>query len=708
MNFIYANISLPITNPTWIFFLVLCIILLAPLLLSKLRIPNLIGMIMAGILIGEHGFDILARDSSFELFGQVGLYYIMFLAGLEMNMEDFKSIRGKAVVFGLLAFVIPLTLGFFSNILILGYGVVTSVLLASMYASHTLVAYPIVARYGISRHRSVSIAVGATAVTDSLTLLVLAIVGGMYDTGGHVAWYWLILKVTIVGLFIIYIFPLIGKFFLRKYEDGVVQFIFVLAMVFLGAGLMEIAGMEGILGAFFVGLVLNRQIPHVSPLMNRLEFVGNALFIPYFLIGVGMLIDVRVFFGQVESMKVALVMTVMALSTKWIAAWATQKIYGMKSVERELMFGLSNAQAAATLAAVLVGYNIILPDGTRLLGEDVLNGTIVLILITCVISSFTTDWAARKMVLSGVQADDIPKRTDEKIMIPINSPQSVEHLVQLALLVHNPKLNSGLIGLNVMYDDCSEMERAQSKRLLQRAKDMASLSNVKMQIQSRLATNISNGIIHALREDEASEIIAGLHIQNSPDDSFFGPVLLNLINGMNRQIMMLHAVRPINNTRCIHVAIPANAEFEAGFERWVERLARMGERVGCRICFHGHIRTLDRIREMLTAEHPNVRAEFLETDGGNELKRLSSEIRPDHLLVIIMARHGSVSFRPSLEHIPHQIKRYYTDTNFIVLFPDGYDRTTPELTIAQPHEPHESYERRKEWFDVWHKNDEDE
>ena len=359
--------------------------------------------------------------------------------------------------------------------LILGYGIVTSVLLASMYASHTLVAYPIVARYGISRHRSVSIAVGATAITDSLTLLVLAIVGGMYDTDGHDTWHWLILKVTVVGLFIIYVFPLIGRFFLRKFEDGVVQFIFVLSMVFLGAGLMQLAGMEGILGAFFVGLVLNRQIPHVSPLMNRLEFVGNALFIPYFLIGVGMLIDVRVFFGHTESMKVALVMTFMALSTKWLAAWATQKIYGMKAVERELMFGLSNAQAAATLAAVLVGYNIILPDGTRLLGEDVLNGTIVLILITCVTSSFTTDWAARKMVLSGVPTDDIHKQTDERIMISMNSPQSVEYLMQLALLVHNPKPNRGLIGLNVMYDDCTDRQRAQSKQLLQRAKDMASL-----------------------------------------------------------------------------------------------------------------------------------------------------------------------------------------------------------------------------------------
>jgi len=354
---------LPITNPTWIFFLVLCIILFAPVLLNKLKIPHLIGMILAGILIGEHGFDILARDSSFELFGQVGLYYIMFLAGLEMNMEDFPAIRGKAIVFGILAFIIPIVLGFFSNILILKYGIVSSILLASMYASHTLISYPIVTRYGVSRHRCVSIAVGATAITDSLTLLVLAIVGSMYRTDNVGSWSWLelILKVSLMGLFIIYSFPRIGRWFLRKYEDGIVQFIFILAMVFLAAGLMELVGMEGILGAFFAGLVLNRLIPPVSPLRNYLEFVGNALFIPYFLIGVGMLIDVRVFFGHIESMKVAAVMTLMALSTKWIAAWTTQKIYGMKRIERQLMFGLSNAQAAATLAAVLVGYNIVLP-----------------------------------------------------------------------------------------------------------------------------------------------------------------------------------------------------------------------------------------------------------------------------------------------------------------------------------------------------------
>ena len=337
------DIHFPIADPTWIFFLVLVIILFAPIVLERLRIPHIIGMILAGLVVGEHGFNILARDSSFELFGKVGLYYIMFLAGLEMNMEDFKSIRGKATVLGLLAFIFPLGIGIWTNQYLLGYGLMTSILLASMYASHTLIAYPIVIRYGINRQRAVSIAVGGTAVTDTLTLLVLAVIGGMYNESGDSDWFivWLVLKVLVLTLIIMYSFPRIGRWFFRRYTDSVVQYIFVLAMVFLGAGLMEFIGMEGILGAFLAGLVLNRLIPHVSPLMSHLEFVGNALFIPYFLIGVGMMINVKVLFGHLDSLKVAGVMIVVALLGKWIASWCTQKIYRMRALERELMFGLS-------------------------------------------------------------------------------------------------------------------------------------------------------------------------------------------------------------------------------------------------------------------------------------------------------------------------------------------------------------------------------
>ena len=347
---------LPITDPTWIFFLVLCIILFAPVLLGKLRIPHIIGMILAGVLVGPHGFHVLDKDSSFDLFGKVGLYYIMFLASLEMDMQDMKRIRNKALVLGLTAFIFPLALGIVANTWMLGYNLITSILLASMYASHTLIAYPIVIRYGISRQRSVSIAVGGTIVTDTLTLLVLAVISGMFkESTGDWFWSLMFLKVMLVGGFMIFAFPRIGRWFFRRYNDGVVQYIFVLAMVFLGAGLMEVAGMEGILGAFLAGIVLNRLIPRSSPLMNHLEFVGNALFIPYFLISVGMIIDVRVILGEGDALKVATVMIVIALLGKWIASFVTQKIYKMSGLERDLMFGLSNAQAAATHIGGCIG-----------------------------------------------------------------------------------------------------------------------------------------------------------------------------------------------------------------------------------------------------------------------------------------------------------------------------------------------------------------
>ena len=431
---------LPITDPTWIFFIVLCIILFAPVLLGRLKIPHIIGMIIAGVLIGPHGLHILDKDSSFELFGKVGLYYIMFLASLEMDMQDMKRIGNKAFVLGILAFLFPLGLGIISNIWILEYNLITSVLLASMYASHTLIAYPIVIRYGISRHRSVSIAVGGTIVTDTLTLLVLAVIAGMFkeSTGD---WFWplMFIKVLVVGGFMIYAFPRIGRWFFKKYNDGVVQYIFVLAMVFLGAGLMELAGMEGILGAFLAGIVLNRLIPRSSPLMNHLEFVGNALFIPYFLISVGMIIDVQILFGEGDALRVATVMIVIALLGKWIASFVTQKIYKMSGVERDLMFGLSNAQAAATLAAVLVGYNIIMPDGSRLLGEDVLNGTVILILVTCIVSSFITEHAARKITLQTEKTIEDQPLEDEKVLIALAYPETVNPIVNLALMMRQER-----------------------------------------------------------------------------------------------------------------------------------------------------------------------------------------------------------------------------------------------------------------------------
>ena len=686
LDFVNFDFHLPVTDPTWIFFLVLVVILFAPIVLERLRIPHIIGMILAGVVIGEHGFNILARDSSFELFGKVGLYYIMFLAGLEMNMEDFKSIRVKATVLGLLAFIFPLGIGIWTNLHLLGYSLATSVLLASMYASHTLIAYPIVIRYGINRQRAVSIAVGGTAVTDTLTLLVLAVVGGMYKgETSEMFWIWLVLKVVVLSVVIMYAFPRIGRWFFRRYSDNVVQYIFVMAMVFLGAGLMEFVGMEGILGAFLAGLVLNRLIPHVSPLMSHLEFVGNALFIPYFLIGVGMLIDVNVLFGHIDSVKVAVVMIIVALLGKWIASWLTQKIYKMRALERELMFGLSNAQAAATLAAVLVGYNIILPNGERLLNEDVLNGTILLILVTCVVSSFITEHAAKRIAMDDAEVSDEKAQEKEKFLIPVANPETLESLMSLAMVVRDEKQPDNLVALNVINDNNGSVKQEmRGKRSLERAAQIAASTSVRLKTVSRFDLNITTGILHTAKEYEATNIIIGLHCKMSIVDSFFGNLTENLLKNTYLQVMVARFLIPVNTLRRIIVAVPPKAEFEHGFMKWITHMCRMSSRLGCRVHFYAHPQTLGYIRGYIQKKHKDTRVAYSELEDWDDLLLLTGQVNYDHLLVIISARRGSISYDSAFERLPMQISKYFNNNSIMLLYPEQKGDPNESLSFSDP------------------------
>ena len=707
MDWLNFSLTLPVTDPTWIFLLVLLIILFAPILLNKLRIPHIIGMILAGLVIGEHGFNILVRDSSFELFGKVGLYYIMFLAGLEMNMGDFKKNRGKAVMLGLLAFVIPIGIGLVTNMMLLKYSLVTSILLASMYASHTLVAYPIVIRYGVSRHRSVSIAVGGTAVTDTLTLLVLAVVGGLFKgESGGLFWLWLVVKVIFLGALIMYSFPRIGRWFFRRYDDNVMQFIYVLAMVFLGAGLMEFVGMEGILGAFLAGLVLNRLIPHVSPLMNHLEFVGNALFIPYFLIGVGMLIDIHVIFGQGDALKVAAVMIVVALVGKWIASWLTQKIYKMAPIERELMFGLSNAQAAATLAAVLVGYNIILPNGERLLNEDVLNGTVLLILVTCVVSSFITERAARKIAMCEAHLEEERTVEAERILIPVANPDTIEYLMNLSLLIRDTKQKDNLLALNVINDNnTSEGLELRGKRYLEKAAMITASADVPLRQITRYDLNIASGIIHTAKEYEVTDVIIGLHRKVNIVDSFFGMLAENLLKGLHREVMIAKFLIPINTIRRIIIAVPPKAEYEAGFQKWVEHFCRMGGTLGCRVHFFANEETTVQLQALVKKKYGQTLTDFSRLDDWGDLLILTGQVNYDHLLVVISARRGSISYDSSFEKLPAQLSKYFSNNSLIVLYPDQLGEPQDAVSFSNPRNEAQHYEKVGKWVYKWFKED---
>ncbi|MDR0962074.1 MAG: cation:proton antiporter [Mediterranea sp.] len=708
MDWFHLPIELPITDPTWIFLLVLLIILFAPILLNKLRIPHIIGMILAGVLIGEHGLNLLSRDSSFELFGKVGLYYIMFLAGLEMDMGDFKKNRVKVGVLGVLTFIIPMGLGLLTNMMTLGYGFLTALLLASMYASHTLVSYPIVIRYGLTRQRSVSIAVGSTAVTDTLTLLVLAMVSGMFK--GDVSdmfLLWMVIKVLVLGGLIIFFFPRIGRWFFRRYDDNVMQFIFVLAMVFLGAGLMELIGMEGILGAFLAGLVLNRLIPHVSPLMNHLEFVGNALFIPYFLIGVGMLIDMDVIFGPGDALKVAGVMIAVSLLSKWLAVWVLQKAYRMKALERKLMYGLSSARAAATLAAVLVGNSIVLPDGSRLLNEDVLNGTILLILVTCIVSSLVTEQASRKMAMLGIQieTDKKPSRK-ERILIPVANPDNIEDLMSLALLIRDPKQPDNLLALSVLNDiDASANTLLQGKRHLRTAAKIVASAGVTLKEISRFDINIPSGIIHTAKENDVTNVIIGLHRKNNMVDSFFGLLAENLLRGLRREVMIANFIIPINTIRRIVVAVPAKAEYEAGFGTWVEHCCRIGSTLGCRVQFFANAETTAILQRLISKRYPQTLVDYSLLENWDDLLLLTGQVNFDHLLVLVTARHGSISYDASFEKLPSQIVRFFSNNSLIVVYPDQLGDPEEIHTFSGPVLVNKSvrYEKVGRWFYRWFK-----
>ncbi|MDP3452428.1 MAG: cation:proton antiporter, partial [Bacteroidales bacterium] len=476
-----VNFDLPLVNPVLIFALILFIILFAPIILNKLRIPHLIGLIIAGAVIGPNGFNLMERDSSILLFGTVGLLYIMFLAGIEIDLTEFRKNSKKSLIFGMLTFSIPMILGTLSGIYLLEFSIPTSILLASMFASHTLLAYPIVSKYGIVKTRAVNITVGGTLITDTLALLVLAAIVGM-STGvvDNSFWMRLTISVLIFGAVVVLIFPIIARWFFKRYTDSTLQYIFVLGMVFLAGFLAEAAGIEAIIGAFLAGIALNRLIPLTSPLMNRIEFVGNALFIPFFLIGVGMLVDFSVFFTDFETIKVALIMSFVATLSKYLAAWITQKSFKFSNAERKVIFGLSNAQAAATLAAVLVGYKIIIGEGPngeqiRLLNESVLNGTILMILVTCTISSFVTQSGAQVLALEEEsRPEEESKGIKERILIPINSLETTEDLVNLGLTIKSKSNRKWLYALNIIDDNAaSDLADKHSRKILERASVVA-------------------------------------------------------------------------------------------------------------------------------------------------------------------------------------------------------------------------------------------
>jgi hypothetical protein len=549
------------------------------------------------------------------------------------------------------------------------------------------------------------LSVGSSMLSLFMALMMLAALSASYGTEtGILFWLWFMVKFAFFCAVSFWAIPRLARYFLRRYSDAVMQFIFVLAVMFLSAALSVAIGLEGIFGAFLSGLILNRYIPKVSPLMNRIEFIGNAVFIPYFLIGVGMLINVRILFSSAHILWIVILIVFIGTFGKALAAYISSLLFRLPKADGHMMFGLTSAHAAGAIAMVMVGMRLEVAPGEYLVSDDMLNGVVMMILFTCVISTLMTEHASQQIIIQEKShlTAETPKDDDEKILLCVKYPEIAPHLLYLAMLMRNQRLGRDLVALNVVYDDeNSNAAREQGIRLLEKIQQLASASEVKVQTQVRLATNIANGIKHAFREFACSEIVMGMHVHTDINPRFWGEFIQSLYNGLNRQIMLTRFVQPMSTLRRIQVAVPSRAEFEPGFHRWLERLSRLAGELDCRIQFHGRSESLVLIAQYVNNRHSNVRAEYTPMEHWNELPKLAAGIAEDHLFVVVTARKGTISYKNALERLPDELQKHFSGKNLMIIFPDQFGNTKDErmsFTEAQHHEEKSIYDTILRWI----------
>lgn len=665
--------DLPLKNPVLVFSLILFIILLSPILLRKLNIPGIIGLIISGVVIGPFGLNILEKNAAIELFSTIGLLYIMFIAGLELDMNQFKSNKNKSLLFGFFTFFFPLSIGFPVCYYFLKLDFNASLLTASMFATHTLVAYPIVSKLGISKNEAVAITVGGTILTDTAVLIILAVIVG--NSQGNISadfWIRLIISLSIFSAIMFLIIPRIAKWFFQKLEsEKHSHYIFVLSIVFLAAFLAEVAGVEPIIGAFVAGLALNKLIPHSSALMNRIEFIGNSLFIPFFLISVGMLVDIRVILSGPTALIVAGTLSLVALFGKWFAAFFSQLVFKYSSAQRQLIFGLSSAHAAATLAVILVGYK------AEILDENILNGTIVLILITCIVATFATEKAAKKVI---IESDDDQTEllktnyyNNEHILLPIANVDSIEKLVEFSIFIKNKKSPNPVSILSVVSNnDEAEVNIIKARNKLEEFVKQGSASETRVSVITTIDHNPASGIARISREIMANIIVLGWPKSAGFIDKIIGEKVDTILNNTDKTTFICHLEKPLVLHKRIIIAAPPLTEFENGFEHWLTKMAKLAQELSIPIVLYCVDETKISVQKVFKKSKLSAAITFIHFDDWDDFLILSRNIKENDFFVLVSARKGATSYLPSLENLPTKLEKHFSDNSVLLVYPQQF------------------------------------
>jgi Kef-type K+ transport system membrane component KefB len=661
------TLDLPVTNPVLIFALAMVIFLVAPMLMNKLKIPGIIGLIIAGIIVGPNGLGVLDRDPTIVLLGTVGLLYIIFIAGLEIDLDGFKKYRNRSITFGLLSFTVPFILGTVLGV-ILQYSMPAAILLGSILGSHTLLAYPIASRLGVAKNKAVTTAVGGLIMTDTLALLILAIIAGMKQ-GEITALFWVQLG-TSLSLFVFVVLvgvPILGKFFFRNVSSqGSMDYLFVMSILFVCAFLATVAGVQPIIGAFLAGLALNRLIFEQGPLMNRIKFVGNALFIPFFLLSVGMLVDFRVLIEHPQALLFAFSIVFLVNAGKWFAAWLSAKIYKYSKDELNIMYGLTIPQAAATLAATLVGFEL------GLFNLAIVNGVIIMILVTCLIGPYMVEKYSRKIAEFEEEQPYERNTAPERILIPLANPNTIESLLDLAFIIKTPTSSEPLYPISVVSSSGGgEVSKvAEAEKMLGHAVMYAAGADIPIRLLTRVAHNPAKGIIRSITDTRISTVIVGWNGKAATSRKILGGVIDQVLEQTNQMILVTKLTHPLNTMKRLILILPPMIVRKPGFKETIRIVKTIASQLGASLLCLVIKGDQNYYKKIIEEEKPKLSFTLETIEKWPDLQEnYFHRFKDDDLLVVISARRGTIAWHPYLEKLPREIATV-TKESFIFIYPE--------------------------------------
>ena len=656
--------TLPFTDPVLIVAVATLVFLAVPPLFERIRVPGIIGLILVGAAIGPYGFGLMARDQTIVLLGTVGLLYLMLMVGLELDLEQFNRFRNRSIVFGTLSFLVPAVLGT-AMALFLGYALPSALLVGSAFSSHTLLAYPIASRLGIVKNQAVVTALGGTILTEILALLLLAVVvRGRGAPMNAAFWAGLALPFALYVFGVLWGLPRIGRWFFRASNDGSMEFIFVLASLFTVSYLAHFGGVEPIVGALLAGLALNRLIPHQGAMMNRIHFAGNAIFIPFFLLSVGMLVNVRALDSR-RAWTFAVALTVGVLATKWLAAWIAKRVFGYDGDEGWVIFGLSVPHAAGTLAIVLVGFDVGLLDQTEV------NGVVLMILVTCLAGPWAVERFGRRVALREEQRPYDPGSAPRRVMVALSKPSTADTLMDLAFILRGGAGDEPVHPLMVVRGEGgdAEAEVAEAEKVLAHAVAHASAAAVPVVPLTRVDPNVAAGIARGVTETRSSTVIIGWDGRRTGARALFGTVLDQLLGRTRQQIVVAGLAHPVSTVQRIVLILPPSIERHPGFLEAARTVAQLASGAGTTLTAVTVGGDAERLGKLFAGVRPQVAVAWERADGwGDLLELLPTMLKAGDLVALVSARRGTLAWHPRLERLPERLGALAPES-FLVVFP---------------------------------------